>query len=414
MGSDELLVINCSKELRFEGSEVSGTVNLNVALAKEKEISAIKISLKGGVHTWEYVSTATGGYQINDQEPLFKFEETIWTPDTSIPDRQYNTISLPFKFTIPQGASSLPPSMHSGNSLAGSRIQYYVHVVAEKPAWFKRNTRVNAPFPLLPLDRTTAPTLRFDNWSGPWSDTKKVVEVRQNALKLFGGQGSIDATIRLPQVESFPLFTRIPIQLHITCASKPLPSASSSDPSTFTFPRIPKINEIHLQLTQHHKIVVLKNRRSYNEKHGPLGGFGTIEKSDDIRVERTEPVWMSEEGKGDKEGRWKESVTYTGFVIFRCPTPVNSKLVRTETNIEAKIDFQGVGNTWKATIGPLPLSSGVSIAPPQGISPGSNAYDIAIPPSYWDVIEDGKVMNKDEKDEKKGFKLFGHGKSDSG
>jgi hypothetical protein len=49
--SDQVVTINCSKDLRFEGSEVSGTVNLNTILAQEKGISAVKVSLKGWIHT---------------------------------------------------------------------------------------------------------------------------------------------------------------------------------------------------------------------------------------------------------------------------------------------------------------------------------------------------------------------------
>jgi hypothetical protein len=48
--SGKIVTIDCSKDLRFEGSEVSGTVNINTSLAKEKDIPAIKISLKGVIH----------------------------------------------------------------------------------------------------------------------------------------------------------------------------------------------------------------------------------------------------------------------------------------------------------------------------------------------------------------------------
>jgi hypothetical protein len=48
---DEIITIDCSKDLRFEGSQVSGAVNLNTLLAKEKDITAVRISLKGQIHT---------------------------------------------------------------------------------------------------------------------------------------------------------------------------------------------------------------------------------------------------------------------------------------------------------------------------------------------------------------------------
>jgi len=396
MSSDQLVTINCSRDLRFEGSEVSGTVNLNTVLAKEKEISAIKVSLKGWIHTWVQVSTGQSTYKARDNEPLFKIEETIWTPETSIPDQQYANVTLPFTFTIPQSAFQLPPSFDSGNWAHGGRVQYYVHVIAEKPAWYKRNTRVNAPFSFLPLDRTSAPKLRFDDWPGPWNDMCKAVEVRQNALKIFGGQGSVEATIHLPQAESLPLFTRIPYKINVVCSSKLMSSSSSTDPSSFTFPRNPKMTDIELELRQHVKVKASVHRRTYNDKHGLLGGLGTMENLENIQTQMTDPVWIPDEQKPDK-GRWRESVTYSGFFILRCPPPINTNLIRTEVNIDAKIDFPGIGNSWKATIGPLPLSSGVTTPVPPS---GANAYDITVPPSYWDVMGDEEVETKDEK---KGF-----------
>jgi hypothetical protein len=47
--SDRFITLNCSRDVRFEGSLVSGTVNLN--LAKAKDVSAVKVSLKGWIFT---------------------------------------------------------------------------------------------------------------------------------------------------------------------------------------------------------------------------------------------------------------------------------------------------------------------------------------------------------------------------
>jgi hypothetical protein len=79
--------------------------------------------------------------------------------------------------------------------------------VAEKEAFYKRNVRVNAPFPFLPLDRTIAPTLQFDNWPGPWSDFDKAIHVRKNALKVFGGQGSVEVNVRHLCIQNPPTLT---------------------------------------------------------------------------------------------------------------------------------------------------------------------------------------------------------------
>jgi hypothetical protein len=70
--------------------------------------------------------------------------------------------------------------------------------VAEKQAWYRRNTRVNAPFPLLPLDRSSAPSLDFATWRGPWTKLDKAINIRSSALSLFGGQGSVKVSVCNP------------------------------------------------------------------------------------------------------------------------------------------------------------------------------------------------------------------------
>jgi hypothetical protein len=46
--------IDCSKERRSEGSQVSGSIKLNTNLAKEKEITAVRVSLKATVNTYVF------------------------------------------------------------------------------------------------------------------------------------------------------------------------------------------------------------------------------------------------------------------------------------------------------------------------------------------------------------------------
>ena len=59
-------------------------------------------------------------------------------------------------------------------------------------------------------------------------------------------------------------------------------------------------------------------------------------------------------------------------------------MILLQTHIDAKIDFPGIGNTWKTSIGPLPISSGVNVIPQAGAGTGlganANAYDISVPP----------------------------------
>jgi hypothetical protein len=175
-----------------------------------------------------------------------------------------------------------------------------------------------------------------------------------------------------------------------------MPSSSSADPSSFDFPRNPSVKDIELKLIQRIKINVHGYKHSFIEKHGLLGGFGSMDNISDIQTETTQPCWVPDEEKSDK-GHWRETVTYTGYFILRCPPTINTRLLKTvvcpfpssvetrrpnvyylQTKIEAKIDFPGVGNTWKEKIGPLPISSGVATIPHTNSEKG--ILDFAVPP----------------------------------
>jgi hypothetical protein len=47
-----IMSIDCPNHLRFEGSQVTGSIKLNTILAKEKGVSAVKVSLKAWVQTY--------------------------------------------------------------------------------------------------------------------------------------------------------------------------------------------------------------------------------------------------------------------------------------------------------------------------------------------------------------------------
>jgi len=373
---------------------------LNPILAKEKGVTIVTVSLKAKIKTWIQVDSGQGSYRVMAHQVLFKNGHVLWEMDTTVPDHPYETISLPWSFTIPdldEDGEKLPSSIYCGNGHHGGRIQYYIHAVAGKKGWYKRNTRVNAPFPFLPINTTPAPSLRFDEWTGTWTKLQKTVNVRSNALMVFGASGSVDVTLQLPKVDAFPLFTRIPCRIQVTCSSKQLPPASSQDPTSFTFPRAPKMTDIQLELSQHCRVRAKGHRFNFNENQGLLGGFGTLDNLANIQSERTEPVWIRDE-REDK-GRWSESVTYTAQIILRCPIPINTKLLQTEINIIAKVNFPGIGNTWKAKLGPLPISSGIKSADQLSENQELRTQlDIAVPPPYWDVMEDDG--DRDDKDEK--------------
>jgi hypothetical protein len=67
--------------------------------------------------------------------------------------------------------------------------------VAEKHAWYKRNTRVNVVFPFLPLDQTGVPLLPLSTWKGPWTEMRRIENVTNSVVKLFGSHGAVEAFV---------------------------------------------------------------------------------------------------------------------------------------------------------------------------------------------------------------------------
>jgi hypothetical protein len=92
------------------------------------------------------------------------------------------------------------------------------------------------------------------------------------------------------------------------------------------------MTDIQLELIQHHRVKARAHVRRFTESYGLLGGFGTLQNLSNIETEMTAPIWVPEEGKPDK-GRWSESVTYLALLILRCPTPVDTRLIKTEVRV---------------------------------------------------------------------------------
>jgi hypothetical protein len=147
---------------------------------------------------------------------------------------------------------------------------------------------------------------------------------------MLRSEGTIQ--VQLPLVESLPLFTGIPIRILITCYSKPAPSSQSFNAASFTFPRIPNVSDIRLELFQSTRIIAGVHKQQCRQSYGYIGGFGCEDKSASITSETKDPVWIPDEHRADK-GRWMESVAYSTHFSLQCPTPVRTRLIKSEVRI---------------------------------------------------------------------------------
>ena len=142
--------------------------------------------------------------------------------------------------------------------------------------------------------------------------------------------------VTLPNVPELPIFTPIPITLHIATTSRPM-RREDSQKNELIFPSPPlSIANIELNLVLS---VFLKagNWIEYGtEEIASLGGFGTSANASESRgitiprIHVTEQSWIPElglSGKSDEKkqkGVWKQEASYTSTFQITCPPTFDS------------------------------------------------------------------------------------------
>jgi hypothetical protein len=106
-------------------------------------------------------------------------------------------------------------------------------------------------------------------------------------------------------------------------------SYHSEDPSIFTFPRYPKVEDIKLELIQKLSITAGGSIKKRIATGKFLGGFGPEGDSTNIETKVTDPIWVPEESDPDK-GKWKGKITYSTNLFLECPTTTITTLLRNE------------------------------------------------------------------------------------
>ncbi|KZS88967.1 hypothetical protein SISNIDRAFT_489624 [Sistotremastrum niveocremeum HHB9708] len=374
--------------LTHPGSKIDGIVCVDLGVVGQKNVEEVVVELIGVVKTRVMVSTGETVMTFYGKNEFLSQSLSIWR-SSDHPSPSNEVVQYPFSFTIPSD-HSLPPShaFQSSSHQAKGSVQYHVKVTGKKAAWYKSNVRLYGPFPFLPFD---------DNGYGNGRREMKGVQTRvvreEMSMRkglLFGGHAKVLVEVSLPDLPSLPRFTPIPISIHITAFSKPLPHSSSSDPSSFTFPLPPTSpSDIEFILLQKTFVNAKGNTEKRTTEFSGVGGFGKAGKALEsvVRVDRGERpdvrvgevVWIDEGGGGGKEGRWSQDVTFSStFELCGSPS-FDMGILEMHYMFELKIAFPGVGNTFKMKIDPRRVSSGISSSDLEG--------RVEIPPAYWDVVD---------------------------
>ncbi|KZS88682.1 hypothetical protein SISNIDRAFT_255761 [Sistotremastrum niveocremeum HHB9708] len=197
-------------------------------------------------------------------------------------------------------------------------VRYFVRVTGRLKGWklsgiTHPHIRVVQAFPFVPFD-DLPPRAPLEYM--PVARHATEIPVRKG---IMGGYGNVEAEVFLPAVECFPLFTDIPITVHVKCFSKEMPHSHGANSSHFTFPLPPSTpNAVELDLirTCHYDI------SEHSSNLGSVGGFGKMHPATNgpashIQTDIGPPTWLQHHGL-KHEGRWWQEVTFRSNIVFRC------------------------------------------------------------------------------------------------
>jgi hypothetical protein len=207
----EPIVLNLAQDIHVSGELLTGTVELNVALAQERNIESIRVKLCGFGSTYViahdvFFSPRCPTSKIRDSRHMqygeshfhqrftvIKEEQTIWKVGSAHPDATAHTLRLPFSIQLP---AELPPSFCYAAFGRSGRIVYSIQAIGERRGALQWNVRVRRKIPILPA--ATAAQIQVQRnlsagWSGPWRTISIGEDIRQG---IWGAYSRVDAEVR--------------------------------------------------------------------------------------------------------------------------------------------------------------------------------------------------------------------------
>ncbi|KZS92411.1 hypothetical protein SISNIDRAFT_486446 [Sistotremastrum niveocremeum HHB9708] len=353
--------------LRKPGDLVAGIVDVDEARASELNIDEIRVELLADVKTQIRLGTGDAAIQSDDRKSLMTAGTFIlWKRDNTATEQIRATThkSYPFTFTLPN--NNLPPSFHIQSGEVAASVRYYIRVTGSGKGRDAGDIRINRPFPFLPYD---------DN---PFVDELRAVEHRM--IK----------TVRIPDLESLPLFTKIPVVIVLRGVSKILSSSSALNSSRFTFP-IPPTSPKYLELRLFAVCTTVAQAKAltFRSEVSLMGGLGKLDMNipfegspKEVAVDIEPPEWIAE-AETNANGRWSQLVTFRTDILFRGTPTFKTSLVKLDYELDLKVVFPGIGNDLKTTICLPPISSGLHRSQ---LSDDNQSLDL--PPAYWEVIDE--------------------------
>ncbi|KAJ3558004.1 hypothetical protein NM688_g1165 [Phlebia brevispora] len=388
----EVITLGLTPGIRVTGEDVQGEVSLNFVRLRSTPIEEVHVKLRGSVFT--QITRQQGDSTLTRRQriELLRSTVSVWKRGSAYPPPGTDILRIPFRFNLIP-SQTLPSCLFTSYRRSG-RIVYSVEVVGVRSG-LHFNKRLSNALSVVPPDAAGAAiSQKLRSGEVPsWRSIRFNKHVRRG---IWGEYSNVEATLTLPSINVFPIFTPIPFVLTIITTSKRMKKDETPENQPI-FPS-PPLTPKGVEFTLTRAVMVRTHSWSENGRDtvAAIGGLSPESSDphfyDEVQIEGVEKTWIPSYGDEKKnKGSWRQEVNFKSTFKLNCPPAFQSPTMGIQYILNLKIDFPGIGNDLKTEI-PIVVVSSM-------LPPGAGAWDgppqeLDLPPAYFSTAD----VNHDEKD----------------
>ncbi|KAF7362362.1 Arrestin-N domain-containing protein [Mycena venus] len=336
-------VLHFPDAVRVAGETIQGRVELDVASAQDEGIENLSVNLKGSIVT-TIIETNFDGSDTKYERviELIDIRKSLWERGTAFPDPGSHMLVLPFKFKLPR---SLPPSFHLSVLHHKALISYTLEVVGSRPGLFRKDRMIRKVFPVLPAaspEQILAKKSLKKGWEGDWRTTFVERKMRPG---IWGDYSHVRAEVKIPDLESFPRATALPLDLSFETRTKPMTrtAAPVDKHNKPLFPAPPTLSsDVKLFFEREASIYAEPKIGTAIDSFETHCGFGDPESSS-VKSTINEAEWIPDPERKDY-GVWKRSVRFETSVTLPFAPTFSTETIECKYFLNFAVSFPGIGN----------------------------------------------------------------------
>ncbi|TCD69538.1 hypothetical protein EIP91_007161 [Steccherinum ochraceum] len=383
------------------GEVLKGEVELEFPGVQKDKVQEVVVRLRGSAYARLKRSTNPGRNSGRRESiDVVKQDYHLWKRQRNNMPQGTQTLRIPFQFKLPPDA---PPSCQISGRVnrRGKRYEaavvYYIEVLAVRSGLFKKNRYLRRPLAVLPMDQVGAHINEQIQSSGVAFPTR----TREFRKKIRRGWLGRSATVQvqkvsLPDLEAFPLFTRIPYAIKVTTTTKRMSyNTDLEDTGIKLFPPPPtRSTEVQFSLRRLTSLRAKTSKAKVSEHVANLGGLGRGDSKQHVDLEIAARRWNRHERK-DGQGTWTQETILKSFITLRCSPTFSTRVLDISYTMSIRVRFPGLGNNLSVSI-PIHVTSGLSTGAQTNASFTHSNHDLDLPPPYWNACEGWGVEDEEQ------------------